>query len=117
MLFEMYNIHVIVRCCVQGAILIHEVYPDGAAAQDGRLRPGDQILEVSGQNFRSISHQKALNVLRQTPAKVRNRQSNMQQAGQHAAGETERNRLYCNFRCQKCYPDTVVSHQHFFIFT
>ncbi|XP_047738798.1 LOW QUALITY PROTEIN: multiple PDZ domain protein-like [Hyalella azteca] len=53
-----------------GAILIHEVYPDGAAAQDGRLRPGDQILEVSGQNFRAITHQRALSVLRQTPAKV-----------------------------------------------
>ena len=31
----------------QGAIVIHEVYEDGAAAQDGRLWAGDQILEVS----------------------------------------------------------------------
>jgi hypothetical protein len=30
-----------------GSIIIHEVYPDGAAAKDGRLRPGDQILQVN----------------------------------------------------------------------
>lgn len=29
-----------------GAIFIHEVYEKGAAHKDGRLRPGDQILEV-----------------------------------------------------------------------
>lgn len=54
----------------QGAIIIHEVYPDGAAAKDGRLKPGDQILEVNNENFRVITHQKALSVLRQTPSKV-----------------------------------------------
>lgn len=31
---------------VLGAVVIHEVYPDGAAAKDGRLEPGDQVLEV-----------------------------------------------------------------------
>lgn len=55
----------------QGAILIHEVYPDGAAARDKRLKPGDQILEVNGESFRNITHSRALAVLRQTPAKVR----------------------------------------------
>lgn len=54
----------------QSAIIIHEVYPDGAAAKDGRLRPGDQILEVNTEDFRSTTHTKALAVLRQTPAKV-----------------------------------------------
>ncbi|XP_069993996.1 multiple PDZ domain protein isoform X5 [Penaeus vannamei] len=52
-----------------GAIIIHEVYPDGAAAKDGRLKPGDQILNVNNENFRDITHQKALSVLRQTPSK------------------------------------------------
>ena len=51
-------------------IIIHEVYPDGAAAKDGRLKPGDQILEVNSEDFRSITHSKALAALRQTPAKV-----------------------------------------------
>jgi len=32
---------------VLGTVVIHEVYPDGAAAKDGRLEPGDQVLEVS----------------------------------------------------------------------
>ena len=54
----------------QGAIIIHEVYPDGAAAKDGRLKPGDQVLEVNNENFRDASHNRALAVLRQTPAKV-----------------------------------------------
>ncbi len=30
----------------QDAIVIHEVYEEGAAARDGRLWAGDQILEV-----------------------------------------------------------------------
>lgn len=47
------------------------MYPDGAAAKDGRLRPGDQLVEVNGEDFRNITHIKALGVLRQTPAKVR----------------------------------------------
>lgn len=51
-------------------VIIHEVYPDGAAAKDGRLRPGDQLVEVNGEDFRNITHIKALAVLRQTPAKV-----------------------------------------------
>jgi len=35
----------------QGAIVIHEVYEDGAAAKDGRLWAGDQILEVRSRYF------------------------------------------------------------------
>ena len=31
---------------VLGSIVVHEVYPDGAAATDGRLKSGDQVLEV-----------------------------------------------------------------------
>lgn len=60
----------IVSGVFQGAILIHEVYPDGAAAKDKRLKPGDQILDVNGEGFRSVTHNRALTVLRQTPAKV-----------------------------------------------
>lgn len=54
----------------QDVVIVHEVYPDGAAAKDGRLRPGDQLVEVNGEDFRNITHIKALAVLRQTPAKV-----------------------------------------------
>ncbi|GIY00910.1 multiple PDZ domain protein [Caerostris darwini] len=50
-----------------GTVIIHEVYPDGAAALDGRLRPGDQILEVNGEDLRDALHEHAITVLRQTP--------------------------------------------------
>ncbi|XP_062905224.1 multiple PDZ domain protein isoform X5 [Mobula hypostoma] len=54
-----------------GAIIIHEVYEEGAAAKDGRLWAGDQILEVNGIDLRVATHDEAINVLRQTPQKVR----------------------------------------------
>ncbi|KAM9587661.1 multiple PDZ domain protein isoform 8-T8 [Morphnus guianensis] len=54
-----------------GAIIIHEVYEEGAASKDGRLWAGDQILEVNGTDLRNATHDEAINVLRQTPQKVR----------------------------------------------
>ncbi|NWV05231.1 MPDZ protein, partial [Ptilonorhynchus violaceus] len=53
------------------AIIIHEVYEEGAASKDGRLWAGDQILEVNGIDLRNATHDEAINVLRQTPQKVR----------------------------------------------
>ncbi|KAM8930131.1 inaD-like protein [Pelodytes ibericus] len=52
------------------AIVIHEVYEEGAAARDGRLCSGDQILEVNGLDLRNASHEEAIMALRQTPQKV-----------------------------------------------
>lgn len=37
--------HVVVLC-VQICTVIQEIFPDGAVSRDGRLKPGDQILEV-----------------------------------------------------------------------
>uniref|UniRef100_A0A8C7X7U6 PDZ domain-containing protein n=1 Tax=Oryzias sinensis TaxID=183150 RepID=A0A8C7X7U6_9TELE len=54
-----------------GAIIIHEVYEEGAASKDGRLWAGDQILEVNSIDLRAASHDDAINVLRQTPQRVR----------------------------------------------
>ncbi|XP_034532120.1 multiple PDZ domain protein isoform X4 [Notolabrus celidotus] len=54
-----------------GAIIIHEVYEEGAASKDGRLWAGDQILEVNGIDLRAATHDEAINVLRQTPQRVR----------------------------------------------
>ncbi|XP_045878405.1 multiple PDZ domain protein isoform X3 [Meles meles] len=54
-----------------GAIIIHEVYEEGAACKDGRLWAGDQILEVNGIDLRKATHDEAINVLRQTPQRVR----------------------------------------------
>ncbi|XP_075688825.1 inaD-like protein isoform X2 [Rhinoderma darwinii] len=52
------------------AVVIHEVYEEGAAARDGRLWAGDQILEVNGVDLRNASHEDAITALRQTPQKV-----------------------------------------------
>ncbi|XP_067893283.1 inaD-like protein isoform X3 [Heterodontus francisci] len=53
------------------AIVIHEVYEEGAAAKDGRLWAGDQVLEVNGIDLRNATHEEAITALRQTPQKVR----------------------------------------------
>ncbi|XP_067135395.1 multiple PDZ domain protein-like isoform X2 [Centruroides vittatus] len=54
-----------------GVVMIHEIYPDGAAAVDGRLIPGDQIMEVNGEDLRTAKHDQAITALRQTPPVVR----------------------------------------------
>ncbi|KAK1165444.1 inaD-like protein [Acipenser oxyrinchus oxyrinchus] len=53
------------------AIVIHEVYEEGAAARDSRLWAGDQILQVNGVDLRSVTHEDAITALRQTPQQVR----------------------------------------------
>ncbi|CAL2032968.1 unnamed protein product [Caenorhabditis brenneri] len=56
---------------VLGTVVIHEVYSDGAAAHDGRLKPGDQVLEVNGTSLRGVTHDQSIAYLRRTPPKVR----------------------------------------------
>uniref|UniRef100_A0A0N4ZHJ7 Inactivation-no-after-D protein n=1 Tax=Parastrongyloides trichosuri TaxID=131310 RepID=A0A0N4ZHJ7_PARTI len=56
---------------VLGTVVIHEVYADGAAAMDGRLKPGDQVLEVNDISLRGVSHDHAISLLRRTPSRVR----------------------------------------------
>uniref|UniRef100_A0A8D0HJN6 PATJ crumbs cell polarity complex component n=1 Tax=Sphenodon punctatus TaxID=8508 RepID=A0A8D0HJN6_SPHPU len=46
------------------------IYEEGAAARDGRLWAGDQILEVNGIDLRNATHEEAITALRQTPQKV-----------------------------------------------
>ncbi|XP_074598987.1 multiple PDZ domain protein-like isoform X4 [Brevipalpus obovatus] len=54
-----------------GAVIIHEVYPDGAAAVDGRLRPGDVILQVNDDDLHNVPHDQAISALRQTTSSIR----------------------------------------------
>ncbi|XP_036368376.1 multiple PDZ domain protein isoform X4 [Octopus sinensis] len=54
-----------------GSIIIHEVYVDGAAHKDGRLMAGDQILEVNDEDLKDATHERAIQVLRQTPTLVK----------------------------------------------
>uniref|UniRef100_H3CI14 PDZ domain-containing protein n=1 Tax=Tetraodon nigroviridis TaxID=99883 RepID=H3CI14_TETNG len=55
---------------VLGAVIIHEVNDGGAAQIDGRLRAGDQILEVNGIDLRKATHDEAIGILRLTMQQV-----------------------------------------------
>ena len=54
----------------QGGIVVHEVYKDGAADKDGRLKPGDRIVSVNGTAFNELTHTDALRILRTAKDKV-----------------------------------------------
>ena len=49
---------------------MHEVYKDGAADKDGRIKPGDMIVTVDGKAMKECTHKDALRVLRVTKDKV-----------------------------------------------
>ena len=40
----------------QRCVVVQEVYPDGLIAADGRLQPGDQIIEINGVDMTCASH-------------------------------------------------------------
>ncbi|XP_062899206.1 E3 ubiquitin-protein ligase LNX [Mobula hypostoma] len=46
-------------------IVIQDIYREGAIAKDGRLLPGDMILEVNGTDLSNVPHNYALAVLKQ----------------------------------------------------
>ncbi|XP_075691848.1 ligand of Numb protein X 2-like [Rhinoderma darwinii] len=48
-----------------GNIVIQELLKDSLVATDGRLMPGDHILEVNGMNLSNVSHNQAIALLRQ----------------------------------------------------
>lgn len=52
-------------------VVINVLEPGGAAAKDGRLAVGDQILEVNDDSLRDISHKKAVSALRLASSPVR----------------------------------------------
>ncbi|XP_043945001.1 syntaxin-binding protein 4-like [Protopterus annectens] len=45
-------------------IYVKRIVPGGVAAIDGRLQPGDQILEVNGESLLGISIERAVDILR-----------------------------------------------------
>uniref|UniRef100_A0A8D0H8V4 Ligand of Numb protein X 2-like n=1 Tax=Sphenodon punctatus TaxID=8508 RepID=A0A8D0H8V4_SPHPU len=47
-----------------GNIVVQEVLWDSVVAADGRIAPGDHILEVNGVNISSVSHGQAISLLR-----------------------------------------------------
>nr|XP_022912936.1 multiple PDZ domain protein-like isoform X1 [Onthophagus taurus] len=52
-------------------IIIVEVYGGGVAEKDGRLQPGDQIMEVNGTLLKDVTHTTASQALRQTLPKMK----------------------------------------------
>ncbi|XP_016413704.1 ligand of Numb protein X 2b [Sinocyclocheilus rhinocerous] len=54
-----------------GNIVIQEIVRDSLAARDGKLAPGDHILEVNDVSLASIPHSRAIAVLRQSSSRVR----------------------------------------------
>jgi len=56
---------------VNDGIIITEVYSGGQADKDGRLQPGDQILEVNGTSLRDCTNTTASQALRQTLPKMK----------------------------------------------
>lgn len=49
----------------QRCVVVQEVFPDGLIAQDGRLRPGDQIIEINGVDMTCANHLQVSTFLRQ----------------------------------------------------
>lgn len=45
-------------------IFVRNIDPEGLAAQDGRLRRGDEILDVNGKSLKDCTHKKAAGVIR-----------------------------------------------------
>ncbi|XP_076349182.1 partitioning defective 3 homolog isoform X6 [Tachypleus tridentatus] len=48
-------------------IYIKNILPKGAAIDDGRLKPGDRLLEVNGIEMTGLSQTEAVKILRNTP--------------------------------------------------
>jgi len=44
----------------QRCVVVQEVYPDGLIAMDGRLQPGDQIIEINGADMTCAPHSQVM---------------------------------------------------------
>ncbi|XP_008327329.1 partitioning defective 3 homolog B isoform X2 [Cynoglossus semilaevis] len=49
-----------------GPILVKNILPRGAAVKDGRLQPGDRILEVNGVDITGVNQEELVSMLRST---------------------------------------------------
>ncbi|XP_066142472.1 patj homolog isoform X2 [Euwallacea fornicatus] len=50
---------------------IRSILPEGPVGQNGKLSPGDEILEVNGQKLVGIPHVEVVKILRELPSTVR----------------------------------------------
>uniref|UniRef100_A0A8C0UZ70 Multiple PDZ domain crumbs cell polarity complex component n=1 Tax=Cyanistes caeruleus TaxID=156563 RepID=A0A8C0UZ70_CYACU len=51
-------------------IYVKTVFAKGAAAEDGRLKRGDQIIAVNGQSLEGVTHEEAVAILKRTKGTV-----------------------------------------------
>ncbi|KAK2556764.1 Multiple PDZ domain protein, partial [Acropora cervicornis] len=51
-------------------IYVKTVFPTGAAARDGRLKRGDQIVAVNGESLVGVAHENAVGMLKRTKGKI-----------------------------------------------
>ncbi|XP_047241396.1 multiple PDZ domain protein isoform X4 [Girardinichthys multiradiatus] len=51
-------------------IYVKTVFGKGAAAEDGRLKRGDQIIAVNGQSLEGVTHEEAVGILKRTKGTV-----------------------------------------------
>ncbi|XP_019881918.1 patj homolog isoform X2 [Aethina tumida] len=50
---------------------IRSILPEGPVGQNGKLSPGDELLEVNGQKLLGIKHVEVVKILRELPSTVR----------------------------------------------
>lgn len=48
-------------------LLILRIAEDGAAALDGRLRVGDQLIEINNENTTQMTHERAIQIIKENP--------------------------------------------------
>merc|ERR1719210_1741622 len=52
-------------------VVVQEVYPDGLIAADGRLQPGDQVIEINGVDMTCAPHAQVCTALRKMTSVLR----------------------------------------------
>ncbi|XP_063170498.1 pro-interleukin-16 [Candoia aspera] len=46
------------------AVVVHRVFPNGLASQEGTIQKGDEVLSINGKSLKAATHSEALEILR-----------------------------------------------------
>ncbi|XP_055081804.1 multiple PDZ domain protein [Periophthalmus magnuspinnatus] len=84
------------------SVYVERVEPEGPAALDGRIREGDELLEINGQILYGRSHQNATTIIDNAPAKVKiiliRNKAALGQTG-HSSGTACEDGANCQSKC------------------